>query len=108
MRIVGGQDRSEIELDPVKAYRRARSAGRDRGGIDFPIVFVRPARRMVSYQRQATGHIIFLQPLRAQKVAGKTVSGSWDVSARLIDSAMRTGMRIEEFSKKPRSAFVTS
>ncbi len=24
MRIVGTQDRSEIELDPVKAYRRAR------------------------------------------------------------------------------------
>lgn len=24
MRIVGSQDRSEIELDPVKAYRRAR------------------------------------------------------------------------------------
>ena len=25
MRIVGRQDRSEIELDPVKAYRRARA-----------------------------------------------------------------------------------
>jgi hypothetical protein len=25
MRIVGGQARSEIELDPVKAYRRARA-----------------------------------------------------------------------------------
>ena len=25
MPIVGGQDRSEIELDPVKAYRRARA-----------------------------------------------------------------------------------
>ena len=25
MRVVGGQDRSEIELDPVKAYRRARA-----------------------------------------------------------------------------------
>ena len=25
MRIVGSQDRSEIELDPVKAYRRARA-----------------------------------------------------------------------------------
>ena len=25
MRIVGKQDRSEIELDPVKAYRRARA-----------------------------------------------------------------------------------
>ena len=25
MRVVGGQDRYEIELDPVKAYRRARA-----------------------------------------------------------------------------------
>jgi len=25
MRLVGSQDRSEIELDPVKAYRRARA-----------------------------------------------------------------------------------
>jgi hypothetical protein len=25
MRVVGSQDRSEIELDPVKAYRRARA-----------------------------------------------------------------------------------
>jgi len=38
MRIVGSQNRSEFELDPVKAYRRARALDAMLGGAAAPIV----------------------------------------------------------------------
>ena len=38
MRIVGEQDRSEIELDPVKAYRRGRELDGMLRGATPPVV----------------------------------------------------------------------
>lgn len=38
MRIVGEQDRSEIELDPVKAYRRGRALDAMLRGAAPPVV----------------------------------------------------------------------
>jgi len=38
MRIVGAKERCEIELDPLEAYRRARSLDAMLGGISPPIV----------------------------------------------------------------------
>jgi hypothetical protein len=38
MRIVGSQDRSEIELDPVKAYRRGLALDRMMRGTLPPVV----------------------------------------------------------------------